>query len=66
MKVTPDPTLTVLKYTQEDKINRVEVQGEKVIDFRMSQNWYITRVIVTKDRSMMVLTVEKGETDDTN
>ena len=63
MKVIPDPVLTVLEYTPEDKIYRVEVQGEKVIDFGMSNEWSITKVSVTRDRRAMVLTVEKGAED---
>lgn len=61
MKVTPDPVLTVMDFTPEDKLYRVEVRGEKVIDFSASSGWNITKVSVTRDRRALVLTVEKGE-----
>lgn len=64
MKVTPDPVLTVMDFTPEDKLYRVEVRGEKIIDFGASSGWTITKVSVTKDRRALVLTVEKrGEED---
>lgn len=64
MKVIPDPVLTVLEFTPEDKIYRVEVRGEKVVDFSASSGWTITKVSVTRDRRALVLTVEKGEEDE--
>lgn len=64
MKVTPDPVLTVMDFTPEDKMYRVEVRGEKVIDFSASSGWNITKVSVTRDRRALVLTVEKGEEDE--
>lgn len=66
MKITPDPVLTVMEYTPEDKIYRVVVRGEKVVDFGASNGWTITKVSVTKDRRALVLTVEKGEEDETD
>lgn len=65
MKMTPDPVLTVMEYTPEDKLYRVEVRGEKVIDFGASSGWNITKVSVTRDRRALMLTVEKeGEEDE--
>ena len=61
MKITPDPVLTVVEYTPEDKIYRVAVRNEKVIDFSASSGWTITKVSVTRDRRALALTVEKGE-----
>lgn len=66
MKITPDPVLTVMDFTPEDKIIRVEVRGEKVIDFTMSKEWNITKVSVTRDCRALVLTVEKEEEDERN
>lgn len=48
-------------FTPEDKINRVYVRGEEVVDFRMSENWHITKVSITEDRRAMVITLERGE-----
>lgn len=48
-------------FTHEDKINHVCVRGEEVVDFRMSENWHITKVSITENRREMVLTVERGE-----
>lgn len=64
MNVTYDSVLTVIDSTPEDKIYRVEVLGEKVIDFSASVGWTITKVSVTKDCRTLVLTVEKGEEDE--
>lgn len=64
MNVTPDPVLTVMDFTPEDKLYRVVVRGEKVIDFGASSGWTITKVSVTRDRRTLVLTVEKGEEDE--
>ena len=51
-------------YTPDDKINRVYVRGEEVVDFRMSEKWYITKLSITENRRAMVLTVERGEEDE--
>ena len=48
-------------FTPDEKITRVCVRGEEVVDFRMSDSWHITKVSVTENRREMVLTVEKGE-----
>lgn len=61
MKITPDPTLTVMDFTPKDKLYRVTVGDEKVIDFGASSGWTITKVSVTEDYSTLMLTVEKGE-----
>ena len=50
-------------YTPDDKINRVCVRGEEVVDFRMSEKWHITKVSITENRREMVLAVERGEED---
>lgn len=57
MKVTYGPVLTVIDFTAEDKLYRVEVRGEKVIDFSASSGWTITKVSVTRDRRALVLTM---------
>lgn len=64
MKVTPDPMLTVMKFTPEDKLYRVHVGDEKVIDFGASSGWVITNVGVTRDYRALTLTVEKREEND--
>ena len=61
MKITPDPKLTTIVMGEEDNIYRVEVRGEKVIDFSASKEWYISKVSVTRDRRALVVTVEKRE-----
>ena len=64
MKITYGPVLDVWDLTPEDKVNRVELQDEKVIDFSASSGWTITKVSMTKDRRTLVLTVKKGEEDE--
>lgn len=61
MKITPNPVWTVMKFTPEDKLYRVHVGDEKVIDFSASNGWVITDVGVTKDYRALTLTVEKCE-----
>lgn len=53
--------LVTVGFTPEDKINRVCVRGEEVVDFQMSESWHITKVSITENRREMVLTVERGE-----
>lgn len=64
MKITYGPVLDVVDLTPEDKVYRVELQDEKVIDFSASSGWTITKVSMTKDRRTLVLTVEKMEGDE--
>lgn len=64
MEIIPDPALTTVEFNKEDKIYRVAVRDEKVIDFSASSGWTITKVSVTRDCRAMVLTVEKGADDE--
>ena len=66
MKITPNPTLTVMKFTPEDKLYRVHVGDEKVIDFSASSRWIITNVGITKDYRELTLTVEKREENESS
>ncbi len=59
-KYFADGLVTVV-FAPDDKINRVCVGGEDVVDFQMSKNWNITNVSITENRRGMVLTVERGE-----
>lgn len=59
MKITFDPALSVMDFTPEDKLYRVEVQGEKVIDFGVSSGWTVIKAGITKDYHTLILTVEK-------
>lgn len=52
-----------IRCSLEEKINHVCVRGEEVVDFRMSEDWHITKISITEDRREMVLTVKKGERD---
>ena len=61
MNVTPEPIISTLDYTESDKIIRIAVKGEKVIDFSMSKNWTIREVVITRDRNKMFVTVERSE-----
>ena len=62
MKIKYGPSLLdVIDFTLEDKVYRVEVQDEKVIDFSASSGWTITKVSMAKDRRTLVIMVEKEE-----
>lgn len=64
MKITYGPVLDVIDLTPEDRVYRVELQDEKVIDFSASSGWTITKVSMAKDRHTLVITVKKEENDD--
>lgn len=66
MNITPKPTLTMIDFTPEDHLYRVEVDSEKVVDFSASRGWIITNVSITNDHNVLTLTVEKGENNECN
>ena len=59
MQITPDAVLTTLEFTEADQLHRIEVKGEKVFDFDLSQHWTVRYVSVTKDRRIITITLER-------
>lgn len=61
MKITPDPEITTMMFNEEDNMHRVNVRGENVFEFSMSDRWHISVVSVTKDRKSLTITVDRRE-----
>lgn len=66
MNITPKPILTMIDFTPEDHLYRVEVGSKTVVDFSASRGWIITKVSITNDHNVLTLTVERGEKDECN
>ncbi len=66
MNITPKPTLTMIDFTPEDHLYRVELDSEKVVDFSASRGWIITKVSITNDHNVLTFTIERGAKDGCN
>ena len=61
MRIEPNPEITTVIFSEEDKINKVMVMGESIFEFAMSEIWHISKVSVTENRKMLTITIKRNE-----